>query len=499
MKVEKHKSSRQRGAFLKYLFTLGLEPEQSFSVKRDLIFANQSLFIVMVIFPCVFISYILNGYFLRSLIPLTTICLLPLGFIMMKKQYYWWAKGWAVGLSLCACISSSLIFGLDAGEHFYIFPILIMACLNFHYPRWQFALMIVHMLAFSGTIYYGRHYEPYITGQDSELLGYFQLCFIVSIIYVAISQLVRHYEQYDIRINKLLGEISEKNQTLRDQRDQIEQQAQTLQCINSDLEAQMAEKEKAQQAALESNQELERFAYVASHDLKEPLRTVGNFTKVLKMKYGQNWDQHGEQYYHFITDGVERMSAMLEDLLALSKLNGKLEFGKVDLQETVAAIGQSLQQLLERCEGEIEFSSLPTIIANQTQMTQLLQNLIANGIKFKKPNVPSRIEVKVVERRLDYLFSVKDNGIGIPKQHQQKVFTLFQRLHKKEAYEGTGIGLTVCKKIVQNHGGTIWIESEEGVGTTMFFTIEKQAEQYTAVDITSVITDSTPVRRNTPV
>ena len=239
--------------------------------------------------------------------------------------------------------------------------------------------------------------------------------------------------------------------------------------LNEDLENRAAE------LAI-SNEELEHFAYIASHDLQEPLRMVSSFLQLLKKNYESQLDGKAQQYIHFAVDGADRMRRLIMDLLEYSKVGTDREiFADTDLNLIMQEVSSNFIKQDEYNENEpvIIYPKLPVIYANSSQMMQLLQNLVGNAIKYKSAERP-RIEIQFKEEADHFLFSVKDNGIGIDPENFPNIFILFHRLHVKEEYSGTGIGLAVCKKIVERHGGNIWIESEKGKGSTFYFTIRKQ-------------------------
>jgi signal transduction histidine kinase/uncharacterized protein HemY len=225
----------------------------------------------------------------------------------------------------------------------------------------------------------------------------------------------------------------------------------------------------------QSNLELQNFAYVASHDLKEPLRMVNSFSGLLKRKYNDVLDDRGQEYMYYITDAVDRMGILLDDLLDYSRVNTSDKNAEtVNTANVAAKVRMNFTPTLEEKFGDviINYDRMPEIQGNKSQFGQLLQNLISNGLKFQNGKPPI-VEVDCEERKKDYLFSVKDNGIGISKENQAKVFDMFTRLHTREQYNGTGIGLSTCRKIVERHGGEIWLDSEEGHGSTFFFTVSK--------------------------
>ena len=241
--------------------------------------------------------------------------------------------------------------------------------------------------------------------------------------------------------------------------------------------AEKNEKIQIQNKLLEqSNTELQNFAYVASHDLKEPLRMVSSFSGLLKKRYDTVLDERGNEYMYYITDAVERMNTLLDDLLNYSRVNtSDKDLEKINTGNIAAKVKINLTPVLQEKHGELDipFDKMPELYGNKSQFGQLLQNLISNGLKFHNGKAPV-VKVDCEERKSDYLFSVKDNGIGISDENQKKIFDMFTRLHTRQQYEGTGIGLSTCKKIVERHGGEIWVESKEGEGSTFKFTVKKQ-------------------------
>jgi signal transduction histidine kinase len=219
--------------------------------------------------------------------------------------------------------------------------------------------------------------------------------------------------------------------------------------------------------------ELEKFAYVASHDLQEPLRTITSYIQLLQKKFGDELDAEAKEFMDFVVSGSRRMKTLINDLLEYSRINSAESNQEiVNCNYVLKEVLQNLQNSIKDSGAIVEIDDLPVIKGNRMHMTQLFQNLIGNSLKFRSEHQPV---IKVKARKIEgfYLFSVEDNGIGIKKEYSVKIFEIFQRLHSIQHYPGTGIGLAICMKIVQNLGGEIWMESEPDKGTTFWFTIRR--------------------------
>jgi len=220
-----------------------------------------------------------------------------------------------------------------------------------------------------------------------------------------------------------------------------------------------------------SNEELGQFAYVASHDLQEPLRMVKSFTELLAQRYQGQLDDKADRYMNYITDGAMRMQTLISDLLAYSRAGRfELTLQPTNLEEVVDRVRADLQTVIQTKNVQIKVESLPTLCADPTQMQQLMQNLVTNAIKYCEAESPI-VRIWATLARDSWTISVQDNGIGIDPQYAERIFVIFQRLHNKDNYSGTGIGLAICKKIVERHGGKIWVDSQEGQGSTFSFTL----------------------------
>lgn len=220
-----------------------------------------------------------------------------------------------------------------------------------------------------------------------------------------------------------------------------------------------------------SNADLQQFAYAASHDLQEPLRVIAGFIKRLEKRYKDKLDEKAHEFIDYAVDGVSRMQMLIRDLLAYSQVETKgKRFTPTNCAEALEQALFGLQSAVEESGSEVTYDILPSVIADTSQLSRLFQNLIGNAIKFHGKDVP-RIHVAAEHTGSEWVFSVRDNGIGIGPEYFDRIFVVFQRLHTREEYDGTGIGLAICKKIVERHGGRIWVESEPGRGSTFYFSI----------------------------
>lgn len=231
---------------------------------------------------------------------------------------------------------------------------------------------------------------------------------------------------------------------------------------------------KQTQELTRSNAELEQFAYVASHDLQEPLRMVSSYVQLIARRYEDKLGPDANDFIGYAVDGANRMQILINDLLAYSRINPHgMNFRPIDCEIVLKRTLDSLQAAIRESGANVDHDPLPTVIADDLQLGQLFQNLISNAIKFRNDQVP-HIHISVEEKGGEWVFGVHDNGMGIDPQYSERIFIIFQRLHNKEKYSGTGIGLAICKKITDYHGGRIWVDSHPGKGATFYFTIPKR-------------------------
>ncbi len=258
---------------------------------------------------------------------------------------------------------------------------------------------------------------------------------------------------------------------------QLKKTEKELRKLNSQLQM------RAKELAI-SNSELEQFAYIASHDLQEPLRMVTSFLTQLEKKYAEKLDDKAKQYIYFATDGAVRMRKIILDLLEFSRIGkSEFEYEDVDINELLLEAIKLNKNLIDEKQAIITYDTLPILKIQRTPLLQVFQNLLGNSLKYIQNNAHPIIHIGIVEEKDRWIFSVKDNGIGIHEQFFDKIFILFQRLHNRDEYSGTGIGLAICKKIIENYGGKIWVNSEEGKGAIFYFSIPKGIDNHKTIDV----------------
>jgi two-component system, sensor histidine kinase len=262
-------------------------------------------------------------------------------------------------------------------------------------------------------------------------------------------------------IGKLAGNFNEMAQEL-----------QRLGKENSEVNSSLEKKVWQRTTEMESkNKELEQFAYVASHDLQEPLRTISGFVELLQKQYRGKFDDNADKYFDFILQASDRMKILIKDLLDYSRIGREKESREVDCNRLLEEVLADLDNMISECSAAIRAENLPVLRGYPTELKLLFQNLITNSIKFHRPGLVPEITISAVKKRNHWQFSVRDNGIGIEQQFLERIFVIFQRLHNRSQYEGSGIGLAHCKKIAELHGGRIWAESNPQEGSRFFFTI----------------------------
>ncbi|MEG4584045.1 ATP-binding protein [Microcoleus sp. MOSTC5] len=272
--------------------------------------------------------------------------------------------------------------------------------------------------------------------------------------------------------------IHEKNQILQQEIRTRRAVEQTLQEQNLLLQQEISNRQHAESALLKSNQELarsnaelEQFAYVASHDLQAPLATIASYAQLLEKRYKDQLDSQASKFIGNIVQGCTRMQTLIDDLLEYSRVGrSQKPFQLTNCNHAVEQALANLQGAIRETQAVVTYNELPAVMGDISQLVQLFQNLVSNAIKYRH-DAPPVVHITACKQEKDWLFSVSDNGIGIATQHQERIFQIFQRLHTQREYSGTGIGLAICQKIVERHGGCIWVDSEPDRGSTFHFTL----------------------------
>lgn len=451
----------------------GILPSHSLADKRDIIFTNKAAFAIIIVSLSIASAYLYFGFVYGSLTPLVVALALHLTYPLQHLGHNFIAKVTVWSIPMVGSIFASVVFGMKGNPHYYIVGMLATGIMFFRRPITQAILIVLHIVLFIGLEVYSDHRSPVIANNDSLELGWVNTCIMLLSLSALIIEFQRHNLRYETRINHLMASVGQHATALEEQKSQIEKQAQALLVSNQVLIKEAQEKEAAQLKLLASNEELKQYAFVASHDLKEPLRTVASFTQLLQRKHKDQFDATSHEYVQFVVDGVSHMSRLLDDLLELSRLNRHFDTAETDMTDLLLLVMHNLKHQLENTDGQIIAAPLPKLHVNRQQFSQLFQNLISNSLKFCRDQAPI-IKIEHWELENEHQFFVKDNGIGVPEEYREKIFALFQRLHNRTEYDGSGIGLTICRKVVQNHGGKIWLEPSNGHGTTIGFTISKE-------------------------
>ncbi|XZN92430.1 MAG: ATP-binding protein [Microcoleus sp.] len=276
--------------------------------------------------------------------------------------------------------------------------------------------------------------------------------------------------------------LHEKNQILQQEISTRCAVEKTLQEQNLLLQKEIGNRQRVESALLKSNQELarsnaelEQFAYVASHDLQAPLATIASYAQLLEKRYQEQLDSQANKFIGNIVQGCTRMQALIDDLLEYSRVGRSHKpFKPTNCNQVLEQALANLQGVIRDTQAVVSYGELPVVNGEISQLVQLFQNLVGNAIKYRK-NEPPAISISVCKQHDHWLFSVADNGIGIARQHQERIFQIFQRLHTQKEYSGTGIGLAICQKIVELHGGRIWVNSEPGQGSIFYFTLNENS------------------------
>jgi signal transduction histidine kinase len=382
---------------------------------------------------------------------------------------------------------TSIIYFLGGIEATYLIPIysLLITYIGVVAPR-KLPFIIASICSIAFALIVVLEYVGFLPGQFHPMGFYFPwkhqfdilfvitaLLFMGAFIAAYTGNLLKENRE---KLRRQNAELVQAKEAAEKARDELEQRVKerTIELVITNEQLHQKTEELAR-----SNRELEQFAYVASHDLQEPLRMVTNFVQLLAKRYQGKLDSNADDFINFAVDGTTRMYTLINDLLAYSRVGTRAKpFEPTNCEMILQEALYNLKVTMEESGAIVTHDSLPTVMADSSQLVQLFQNLIGNAIKFRG-NEPPRVHISASRNGNEWTFSVKDNGIGIAPEYSERIFIIFQRLHNRQEYGGTGIGLAICKKIVERHGGRIWVESEPEKGATFYFTLPKEGVQQT--------------------
>jgi signal transduction histidine kinase len=436
--------------------------------RKSLILSWSHILLYVIVVSTFGVANVLIKTSLTNIYFWSTIIVIPISFFSFKKWGNLIVSGNFVALAWYLFVATQIptTGGVFSDNIMWLVgvPFIAFYVLNM---RWGLFWMFVMYATFVSVYFYGKsrpEINVFINNDDYYFLSYSALSFLLfGFLFI-----------FEKSQSTVLKELAEKNRLLETQNILLETQNLLLVEQKKEISAQSEALRMKDEKLSKSNHELQNFAYSASHDLKEPLRMIGMYTQLLQKRIKSSLDERSEEYMFYMTDGVKRMQKLLDDLLTYSRLGkNEQDIQDIDLNKTLLSVTQNLTVVINDTHTIIKSSNLPIIRASSTEMMQLFQNLIANAIKFRKADSVPHIIIENSENDAEYNLSVSDNGIGIKKGYQEKVFEIFTKLHSASQYEGSGIGLATCKKIVEELGGRMWLSSTEGVGTTFYFTLPK--------------------------
>ena len=415
---------------------------QGISNRSDIkttILLNEIIFSLIIVEFVLYPEFILKGDTVALLIVFTTqfFTLIPLILTYFNKPQI--AK-WYFNLVFTSFMTIMIMIHGQELRADFCYLIFGVTAILFFEKWWQRSLLYAFIIfCYFFSLYYTNHYPAIFAHKVTPLNSSIVFLAILLCVAIIIGRFVRESHNYERRQNDFLKQLEEQQKQIQKQNHKLER----------------------------ANDDLERFAYMASHDLKSPLRNIGSFIGLIKRKTKQYDDQNLKEYLGFVDIGVQQMSQLIEDILEYSKIGSddEIESEEVNLQIVLSQVKSQLKHFIKEKNAQIECTSLPIISANSTQMLLLFQNLIENGIKYNESEEPL-ISIYYYSDEEFHHFSFQDNGIGIAPEFQKRIFVMFKRLHSQAEYQGTGIGLSICKKIVERHGGEIDIKSENGEGST---------------------------------
>ena len=351
------------------------------------------------------------------------------------------ARAYFITMMSLIVAATNIIFGHGFGSEFGFFPIIIAIIIFFNKQSSRLLWILFFLIFYGLSNLFLRHNEAILLANLSQSTFYYMFLSCAGAVFLAASFFMNQNKKYEEQTLELLETLKTKNEGLET-----------------------------------ANKELERFAYVASHDLKTPLRNINSFLNLIQRKIKKGQTEEISEYLEFAILNAKRMYNLIEDILEFSRFtNGEVSFQKEDLNEIIMIAINDIEEKINSKNVIINYPKFPAFYCNKTQMVSLFQNLIGNGIKYNESEIPV-VDISYENDGENHIFSVMDNGIGIEEEYQEKIFDMFYRLHNQGEYEGSGIGLSTCKKIVTYHGGEIQLESEINKGSRFTITLPQSSQ-----------------------
>lgn len=455
------------------IINIGIYDELSvFETKRTRLVNTLSLISILASFA-IFIWDVIVG--VDPTIVLHTLLIIVLTapvYIFNYYRYYISARYILVIVSLANVMIQTILYGWQGSGSYVLINTFVITHIIFDKKIRKLILSLLCLLTLFASKYLNDLNGPLFV---IEYLDYYGFALLFISVFLAIEVFKSEQSNAENKTNALLQTIDNKNKALETQRRLVKYRNDAIKQTNQELEA-------TQKSLQESLEDLQTFAYTVSHDLKEPLRMINSYTQLLKRRFRGKLDSETEEFMHYITDGSARMKILLDDLLKYATTANKDEsLEDVALSDVFSVVIKNLEVQMKNKNADISFvpslEELPVVFASFSQMTLLFQNILSNAFKYHKPNDSPIVNVSLETNDRFLVIKIKDHGIGIPRAAADAVFSPFKRIGDRKKYKGSGIGLAICKKIVQNHKGRIWVESELNEGATFFVALPKKISE----------------------
>ncbi len=440
---------------------IGISPNLAIHEQKKIRLINQIVGFVCIFTTPVLIIQLILGYTIPSIHSASTLVLLSPILWFHHQKLYQIARYSAIISTLILISIHGLVYGFDDGSKYFILYTFLVSLVIFEKKLDFLVMLILHFAAFFIGIYFQNTYDPIF-----QILHFEYLSFGLTIILTFFA--INFFKSEQIRIE---GETKELIETINNKNNAIRTQQRMLRYQNDALKTANEELEDTQKSMKDSVEDLRTFAYIVSHDLKEPLRMINSYTQLIKRRLKGQLNEETEEFMFYIVDGTKRMKTLLDDLLKYATTTNKEEEKEpVGMKDIIDIAIKNLEIPIYESKAQIIINDndFMEVHGSFSQLSQLFQNIIGNAIKFHRPNDTPTIIIDMERNKRYNIYSIQDNGIGIPSDKVDKIFSPFERVGNKEKYKGSGIVLAICKKIVQNHDGKIWVDSDINQGATFF-------------------------------